>query len=122
VRHVPVPCRKRGARVFLYPFPFSLYNQPPGSNSIVSKKKKLSEREKKVLELLRQDPTLTRAKMAGILGCSDATVKRALGSMVQNGKFSAGAAYDLVNALKSVDFQTLGNQTIPIFIIQKKNN
>lgn len=43
----------------------------------------LSEREKKVLELLRQDPTLTRAKMAGILGCSDATVKRALGSMVQ---------------------------------------
>ena len=43
----------------------------------------LSEREKKVLELLRQDPTLTRAKMAVILGCSDATVKRALGSMVQ---------------------------------------
>lgn len=43
----------------------------------------LSEREKKILELLRQDPTLTRAKMAGILGCSDATVKRALGSMVQ---------------------------------------
>jgi hypothetical protein len=40
--------------------------------------------------------------------------------MVQNGKFSAGAAYDLVNALKSVDFQTLGNQTIPIFIIQKR--
>ncbi len=43
----------------------------------------LSEREKKILELLRQDPTLTRAKMAGILGCSDATIKRALGSMVQ---------------------------------------
>ena len=43
----------------------------------------LSEREKKVLELLRQDPTLTRAKMAEILGCSDATVKRALGAMVQ---------------------------------------
>jgi predicted HTH transcriptional regulator len=43
----------------------------------------LSEREKKVLELLRQDSTLTRAKMAGILGCSDATVKRALGAMVQ---------------------------------------
>ncbi len=38
---------------------------------------------KKILELLRQDPTLKRAKMAGILGCSDATVKRALGSMVQ---------------------------------------
>ena len=43
----------------------------------------LSEREKKILELLRQDPTLTRAKMAVILGCSDATIKRALGSMVQ---------------------------------------
>ncbi len=43
----------------------------------------LSEREKKILELLRQDPTLTRAKMAGILGSSDATVKRALGFMVQ---------------------------------------
>ena len=36
-----------------------------------------------ILELLRQDPTLTRSKMAGTLGCSDATVKRALGSMVQ---------------------------------------
>ena len=35
----------------------------------------LSEREKKVLELLRQDPTLTRAKMTEILGCSDATIK-----------------------------------------------
>ena len=43
----------------------------------------LSEREKKILELLRQDPTLTKAKMAVILGCSDATIKRALGSMVQ---------------------------------------
>ena len=43
----------------------------------------LSEREKKILELLRQDSTLTRAKMAVILGCSDATIKRALGSMVQ---------------------------------------
>ncbi len=43
----------------------------------------LSEREKKVLELLRQDPTLTRAKMAGIPECSDATIKSALGSMVQ---------------------------------------
>ena len=31
----------------------------------------LSEREKKVLDLLRQDPTLTRAKMAEVLGCSD---------------------------------------------------
>ena len=43
----------------------------------------LSEREKKVLQLLRQDPTLTRAKMAEMLSCSDATVKRALRAMVQ---------------------------------------
>ncbi len=43
----------------------------------------LSEREKKVLELLKQDPTMTRTRMAEILACSDATVKRALGSMVQ---------------------------------------
>jgi len=43
----------------------------------------LSEREKRVLELLRRDSTLTRTKMAEILGCSDTTIKRALGSMVQ---------------------------------------
>ena len=43
----------------------------------------LSEREKKVLELLKQAPTMTRTRMADILACSDATVKRALGSMVQ---------------------------------------
>ena len=43
----------------------------------------LTEREKKILELLRQDPTLTRAKMAEMLGCSDATIKRALQSMGQ---------------------------------------
>ncbi len=46
-------------------------------------KSELSEREKKVLELLKQDPTMTRTRMAEILACSDATVKRALGSMVQ---------------------------------------
>lgn len=43
----------------------------------------LTEREKKILELLRQDPTLTRAKMAEMMGCSDATIKRALQSMGQ---------------------------------------
>ncbi len=39
------------------------------------------------------------------------------GSIVQNGKFAAAAEYDLVSALKSVDFPTFGNQIIPIFII-----
>jgi hypothetical protein len=34
------------------------------------------------------------------------------GSMVQNGKFSASIPA-LVNALKSVDFPTLGKPTIP---------
>ena len=45
--------------------------------------KVLSEREKAIIILLRDEPTLTRAKMAEILGCSDATVKRALQSLVQ---------------------------------------
>ncbi|MBP5670374.1 MAG: winged helix-turn-helix transcriptional regulator [Lachnospiraceae bacterium] len=45
--------------------------------------KVLSEREKAIIVLLRDEPTLTRAKMAEILGCSDATVKRALQSLVQ---------------------------------------
>ena len=43
----------------------------------------LNEREKKIIELLRQEPSLSRAKMAEMLGCSDVTVKRALGSMVE---------------------------------------
>ena len=43
----------------------------------------LNEREKKIIELLRQEPSLSRAKMAKMLGCSDVTVKRALGSMVE---------------------------------------
>ena len=34
------------------------------------------------------------------------------GSIVQKGKFSAGAL-DFVNALKSVDFPTFGSPTIP---------
>ena len=45
--------------------------------------KNLSEREKKIVALLRNEPTLTKAKMAEILGCSDATIKRALQSLVQ---------------------------------------
>merc|ERR1711872_595951 len=38
-----------------------------------------------------------------------------LGSMVQNGKFSAVAIEVLVRTLKKVDFPTLGRPTIPIF-------
>jgi hypothetical protein len=33
--------------------------------------------------------------------------------MVQNGKFSACAFFDIVNALNRVDLPTLGNPTIP---------
>jgi len=36
-----------------------------------------------------------------------------LGSIVQKGKFSAWAFYDVVNALNNVDLPTLGNPTIP---------
>ncbi len=46
-------------------------------------KLELSEREVQIIDLLQNEPTLTRAKMAEILGCSDATVKRALQSLVQ---------------------------------------
>jgi hypothetical protein len=49
------------------------------------------------------------------LGSLTSTIQ-IFGSIVQNGKFSAGAEYDLVSALKSVDFQTFGSQTIQIFI------
>lgn len=42
-----------------------------------------TEREKRIIELLTRQPSLTRAKMAEMLGCSDATIKRALQSMVQ---------------------------------------
>lgn len=39
-----------------------------------------------------------------------------LGSIVQNGKLAASAAYVLVKALNNVDFPTFGSQTIPTFI------
>ena len=41
------------------------------------------EREKQILELLRNHPGITRTGMAKALGCSDATVKRALQSMTE---------------------------------------
>lgn len=44
---------------------------------------KLDVREKKIVELLREEPTLTRSELAECLGCSDSTVKRALQSMVE---------------------------------------
>lgn len=40
-----------------------------------------------------------------------------LGSIVQNGKFPASAAYDFVSALNRVDLPTFGSQTIPTFMI-----
>ena len=43
----------------------------------------LNEREKNILVLLKKNPRMTRAQMAEVMGCSDATVKRALQSMVQ---------------------------------------
>ncbi len=43
----------------------------------------LTEREAKIVDILRKEPTLTRAQMADILECSDATVKRALQALVQ---------------------------------------
>ncbi len=43
----------------------------------------LTEREAHILNLLRNESSLTRSQMAQILECSDATVKRALQSLVQ---------------------------------------
>lgn len=44
---------------------------------------KLTEREKKIIGLLQQQPDLTRTEMAEYLGCSDSTVKRTLQSLVE---------------------------------------
>jgi len=44
-------------------------------------KMKPSEREQRILELLRDNSSLSRAKMAEMLGCTESTVKRALKAM-----------------------------------------
>ena len=44
----------------------------------------LDEREKQILELLREYPGITRVKMAEILRCSDSTIKRKLAEMASN--------------------------------------
>ena len=46
---------------------------------------KFDERESRIIELLREDPSLTRAGMAEQLGCSDSTVKRILQNLVAKG-------------------------------------
>ena len=43
---------------------------------------KTDEREGKIIELMRSEPGITRAKMAEALGCSESTVKRAIQNMV----------------------------------------
>ena len=40
------------------------------------------DREQKIIELMRAEPGITRAKMAESLGCSESTVKRVLQNMV----------------------------------------
>lgn len=42
----------------------------------------LSDREQKIIELMRSKPGITRIKIAESLGCSESTVKRALQDMV----------------------------------------
>gem|GEM_PF-5241354 len=60
-----------------------------------------------------------------ILGSLTSTIPT-FGSIVQNGKFAASAAYDFVNALNKVDFPIFGNHTIQTFIYptqkESKNN
>ena len=55
-------------------------------NDPINDQIKLNEREGKIVEILRREPTLTRSGMAEPLGCSDSTVKRALQSIVEKGK------------------------------------
>lgn len=44
-------------------------------------KSSLTEREKRIIKLMRAEPGITRFKMAEALGCSEATIKRALRAM-----------------------------------------
>ena len=46
---------------------------------------KLDDREKQIVELLREEADLTRKEMAERLECSDSTIKRTLQSMVEKG-------------------------------------
>ena len=46
---------------------------------------KFDDREKQILELLREEANLTRKEMAERLECSDSTIKRTLQSMVEKG-------------------------------------
>ena len=43
---------------------------------------KPDERESRIIDLLRSEPGITRAKMAEALGCSESTVKRTIQAMV----------------------------------------
>ena len=49
------------------------------------KKAEPSEREQQIIDLLRYHKGLTRSKMAEMLGCSEATVKRTIQTMTQKG-------------------------------------
>ncbi|SEQ30630.1 DeoR-like helix-turn-helix domain-containing protein [Lachnospiraceae bacterium RM5] len=46
---------------------------------------KLDDREKQIVELLREEADLMRKEMAERLECSDSTIKRTLQSMVEKG-------------------------------------
>ena len=46
---------------------------------------KLDERELRIIELLHDEPDLTRKEMADRLECSDSTIKRSLQSLVEKG-------------------------------------
>lgn len=49
------------------------------------KKTEPSAREQHIIDLLRSHKGLTRGKMAEMLGCSEATVKRTIQAMTQKG-------------------------------------
>ena len=54
-------------------------------NDTIKDSTKLDDREQQIVNLLREEPTMTRRGMAEWLGCSESTVKRALQAMVEKG-------------------------------------
>ncbi len=65
----------------------SVHNDPikAHKNDPINDPIKLGEREKKMVELLRQEPVLTRVEMAERLKCSESTIKRTLQAMGEKG-------------------------------------
>lgn len=61
---------------------FKLETADDPINDLINEPINPNDREQNLIELMRSEPRITRTKMAGILGCSESTVKRILRNMV----------------------------------------